>query len=134
MDEQKKIRFLGFVFVVTILRLNIFFENASKAGEFMKSFYVISLIGLHLLTSCRTTSPSARSQNDTLPGSAAPKAEIAPSAVSSKALPTQPKLCTQIVGTLFNPVNSQCVDYTDGCQRSDLMNLGYVQASGAQCK
>jgi hypothetical protein len=100
----------------------------------MKSFYIVSLMGLYLLTSCRTTSPSARAQEDTLPGAEAPKAEIVPSAVPGKALPTQPKLCTQIVGTLFNPVNSQCVDYTDGCQRSDLMNLGYVQPSGAQCK
>lgn len=75
------------------------------------------------------TSNSARTFELYLPAKASVE-------LSSDQKPENPdmRICTAEAGMLFNPETSTCKGYSNGCIKNDLLELGYREAQGLECR
>lgn len=46
----------------------------------------------------------------------------------------RPRICTMVVGELYNPKTGKCIGFYDGCQKAELMALGYESAFDSKGK
>lgn len=37
-----------------------------------------------------------------------------------------PRMCTMVAGVVYQPVTGEAASYTNGCERQDLIDAGYV--------